>query len=547
MLPPFSQRIKLRIRYLQKKVNILYKNIPLNSTTIIVCATLVFLGVRNTSHVPYLQTWYITVLLIALYRFLLLAFYKHSSNHTKIHLQLYFIGSLATAACWGIIGSLLMPADHIGQMIIIIIMTGISAGALQSLTVNLPIILIYLTLMAIPLCIWLFLQNEPGYFFIFLSMCMYYVFATFSAYRTNRILSEVLKLHFINLTLMENITESNIELHQSNTLLAQQENDTNIVNKLNKILQLCQNSEEAYAAVKNAGEQLFPNINAAFSINDAYDVQHLVVEWGSQHIVQPSFNSDDCWALRSGDIYKVKAGKTDELCHHYTTPPEGTSHCIPLNVSTGQFGLLYFNIPKNMSLSSHTKQMMTTFAETIKVGISSIKLQEELRQQATHDPLTGLYNRRYLTEALDRELNHILRNSGKLCVAFFDIDGFKKYNDFHGHDAGDEVLKMLAGIITKSIRKVDIISRFGGEEFVLVLVDTDIDKVLTTLENFKKEVCTMRVPFKNGFLDPISISIGVAEAPKNGNTVDTIIQAADNAMYIAKKAGGNQIVVAGAE
>jgi diguanylate cyclase (GGDEF)-like protein len=189
--------------------------------------------------------------------------------------------------------------------------------------------------------------------------------------------------------------------------------------------------------------------------------------------------------------------------------------------------------------------MMTVFAETVKVGLSNIKLHEELQQQATQDPLTGLYNRRYLNDALEREMKHIKRNSETLCVAFFDLDHFKKYNDLYGHEAGDEVLKTIADILTKRIRKIDILCRYGGEEFVLVLVNTNIDKVMFILEQFREEMSNMKIKFKEGYLESVTISMGLAEAPKHGVTVDTIIQSADDAMYEAKKLGGNRIIVAG--
>jgi diguanylate cyclase (GGDEF)-like protein len=462
-------------------------------------------------------------------------------------LILFVIGTTATAACWGLVGSVLMPShDYAGQMIIVIIMAGVAAGATQSIHVNLLIISLYLSLMTIPLCIWLLLQDTPGYFTIFLSMTMYYIFSMISAYRSNAIINRVLKLHFINLTLMENITESNMELQERNTLLFRQEYDTTLINKLNKTLQLCETLEEAYPAIKDAAEQLFNNFNGALTVTETSDTQRVVVQWGNVHLLPALFPTHDCWALRSGALYKVKTNKPELLCHHYHygSPPEGKCRCIPLISPNGIFGLLFLNIPDNIAITKHLKQTMTIFAETVKVGLISIQFQMELRQQATHDPLTGLYNRRYLNDLLERELKHIERDSGTLCIALFDIDSFKKFNDTYGHEAGDEALKMASKILISRIRKVDILCRYGGDEFVLVLVNTDIEKTVSLLDAFRIDISQQRIPLKGSFLDPCTVSIGVAEASKHGMTVDKLIEAADNAMYIAKKSGGNKVVAA---
>jgi diguanylate cyclase (GGDEF)-like protein len=175
-----------------------------------------------------------------------------------------------------------------------------------------------------------------------------------------------------------------------------------------------------------------------------------------------------------------------------------------------------------------------------KISVSNSKLidySKNLYQQSIHDSLTGLFNRRYLDETLPRELQRVMREQQSLCIAMLDLDLFKTFNDTHGHAAGDAVLKFVATLLQDTFRESDISCRFGGEEFLVVLINTDIASAKMRLERFREMVKKGKVSFQGQVLPPMTVSIGVAEAPRQGTTVDEIIRVADQALYVAKHAG----------
>ncbi len=171
------------------------------------------------------------------------------------------------------------------------------------------------------------------------------------------------------------------------------------------------------------------------------------------------------------------------------------------------------------------------------LSLSNLKLREELREQAIHDPLTGLCNRRFLEENLGRELHRARRGNSPLCVVMLDLDNFKLFNDTFGHDAGDALLRELAQVMRDKLRKSDICCRYGGDEFVLVLPDSSLADTLQRVE----QICAV---MKETQIRPdtITVSAGIAAASEKGSTTAELLQAADTAMYAAKQAGRNRVV-----
>lgn len=170
------------------------------------------------------------------------------------------------------------------------------------------------------------------------------------------------------------------------------------------------------------------------------------------------------------------------------------------------------------------------------------RLQEALREQATRDALTGLFNRRYLDETLDRELARAMREGYPVAVMMIDIDFFKRLNDTYGHLAGDEVLRALAGILTQSARTEDVICRFGGEEFAAVLPKMPLNVALERAEGWRAAFAALPMTFGE-FELRATLSVGVAAFPGDGRSRDALIDAADNALYRAKAGGRNRVEV----
>jgi diguanylate cyclase (GGDEF)-like protein/PAS domain S-box-containing protein len=175
--------------------------------------------------------------------------------------------------------------------------------------------------------------------------------------------------------------------------------------------------------------------------------------------------------------------------------------------------------------------------QLIEIGL----LQSKLREQAIRDPLTNLFNRRYLEETLDRELARAMREDYPVCIIMIDLDHFKRVNDTYGHEAGDQVLKALAVTLSEECRRGDFACRYGGEEFVVVMPNITMDTAYERAENIRQSLNSLRVPYKRYNLT-ITISMGIACHPSNGESRETILRAADQAMYGAKEAGRDHIL-----
>ena len=178
------------------------------------------------------------------------------------------------------------------------------------------------------------------------------------------------------------------------------------------------------------------------------------------------------------------------------------------------------------------------------IGITrdiSTRKQHELllQEQAIRDGLTGLYNRRYLDETLPRELARVRRDSKPLAIIMADLDFFKRVNDTHGHDAGDEVLRQFAALLRQSAREGDIACRYGGEEFILVMPGLNLDSAFERSEALRTELASKAITV-NGTSITITISAGIAMFPTHSEDADTLIKYADLALYQAKHRGRNR-------
>jgi diguanylate cyclase (GGDEF)-like protein/PAS domain S-box-containing protein len=176
-------------------------------------------------------------------------------------------------------------------------------------------------------------------------------------------------------------------------------------------------------------------------------------------------------------------------------------------------------------------------AHLIEIGL----LQSKLREQAIRDPLTDLFNRRYLEETLDRELSRAAREEYPICIIMIDLDHFKRINDTYGHEAGDVVLKAIADVLAEQSRRGDFACRYGGEEFVIVMPNVGLETAYERAESLRQSLTLLRVPYEYYSLS-VTISMGIACFPENGQTREVILRAADQAMYAAKDAGRDHIL-----
>jgi diguanylate cyclase (GGDEF)-like protein len=199
---------------------------------------------------------------------------------------------------------------------------------------------------------------------------------------------------------------------------------------------------------------------------------------------------------------------------------------------------------RNPSLGEAELSFNTTFAAQVGLSVANIRLREALRAQSTKDPLTGLYNRRYLQEMLDREIRRAIRSEQALGILMLDLDHFKKFNDTFGHEAGDAVLRETGSFLVRSIRAEDFVCRYGGEEFVVVLPTADLRAAEARAQRIRAKLRDLVIMHNGRSLGLITASIGVAALPHHGTGEKELLQAADAALYRAKREGRDRVAVA---
>jgi diguanylate cyclase (GGDEF)-like protein len=270
-----------------------------------------------------------------------------------------------------------------------------------------------------------------------------------------------------------------------------------------------------------------------------------VARWGDEALVEPMFSLEDCWAMRRGRPHEVVDPNSSLLCRHFIHPPETGYLCLPLMVQGETLGVFCLGAPpmKNGEARVNQHQLAVTVGEAIKLSFSNLRLRERLRSQATRDKLTGLFNRRYLEDSLPRELHRALRRNAPLSLAMLDLDHFKLFNDTYGHDAGDVMLRESGRVLRENLRMSDIACRYGGEEFLVVLPDSPVEETWQRVEQIRLLFKEIQIRYGHELLGTITVSAGIAGLPQHGSTPDELLRAADNAMYAAKEAGRNCVVL----
>jgi diguanylate cyclase (GGDEF)-like protein/PAS domain S-box-containing protein len=241
----------------------------------------------------------------------------------------------------------------------------------------------------------------------------------------------------------------------------------------------------------------------------------------------------------------VDSGEPFEIEYRLNDATKGfrwyLDRAVPLRDTSGTI-IKWFGTCTDIDDQMQTQELLQ---EQIKQHTAALmEANERLQQESIHDPLTGLYNRRYLEDTLEREVRLALRGAHSLSVIMFDLDHFKKFNDSYGHHAGDAVLRDTAGLLATSVRAEDIVCRYGGEEFVIILPMADFKTAYSRAQRICGEMRELYVLHEGTALGRITISGGVAALPEHGVLPKQLLQAADAALYRAKKEGRDRIVAA---
>lgn len=345
------------------------------------------------------------------------------------------------------------------------------------------------------------------------------------------------------------LREANEQLRLSVAELEQHNTDMTLLNEMSTALQTCATVEEAYLVAEPFASRLFADFAGALYLRDASrGLVEAVAVWGNPPPNIRVFAPDECGALTEGRTYRVGASGPDQRCTHMEDSGPSSYVCVPLMAQNEILGTLtVFGDPPDPRRSLDRRgKLVVMVAGHLALSLANLQLREQFRNQSIRDPLTELFNRRYLDETLEREIQRALRYQSTVGVIMLDIDHFKRFNDTYGHDVGDALLHEMGSFLRECTRSQDIACRYGGEEFTLILPDASLQGTHRRAEQVCEDIRRMQVDHQGVSLGMITISLGVACFPEHGTTRESLIRAADRALLAAKAAGRNRVVVADA-
>jgi diguanylate cyclase (GGDEF)-like protein/PAS domain S-box-containing protein len=310
-----------------------------------------------------------------------------------------------------------------------------------------------------------------------------------------------------------------------------------------ELLQACHGVEEAYEVIAKAAPRFFSEASGTvFMFPPSRDALEVRASWGAAAASPPrGFAPEDCWALRRGQPHFVADSRHGLMCPHVRAPHPGSTLCQPLIAQGDVMGILH--LEASSPLKEDLRRRASVVGEQMSMALANLGLRETLRNQSIRDPLTGLFNRRYLEETLERELRRAIRSGEPLGVLMIDVDHFKQFNDLHGHEAGDYVLREVAATLRRATRAGDVASRMGGEEMVILLPGADLLQAERKADQLRDQVSQLEMKQLGNALGQVTISIGVSVLPNHGEGAAELLRIADSAMYRSKREGRNRVSV----
>jgi diguanylate cyclase (GGDEF)-like protein len=321
--------------------------------------------------------------------------------------------------------------------------------------------------------------------------------------------------------------------------------ETALLLEMGELLQASKTLDEACTVIGQFAPQFFDQQpGCMFMFNASHKLLEERSSWGSRSIAQSRaiFAADDCWALRRGQTHWYDPTTVRMPCKHVGEVGPKGSLCQPLLAQGEVLGILH--VTSEEPLSDDFRKRGEIVGEQLSMALANLALREKLRNQSIRDPLTGLFNRRYTEETLDREIHRAARSAESLAVLMLDVDHFKRFNDTFGHEAGDQVLCEIGKVLTSHTRASDVVSRMGGEELLVVLPGARGEDAERKAQELRAEISKLRIVHAGRDLGEVTISIGVALHPQHGAASSELLRVADAALYAAKREGRDRVVVA---
>lgn len=311
--------------------------------------------------------------------------------------------------------------------------------------------------------------------------------------------------------------------------------------EMSRYLQSCNTLAEASDVLSRFLPDLFDAKNG--TIHLSFTKSHLfelTAHWGHSDVPQ-TITQEECWSIRRGQTYVTTTDPSALRCSH-NHADHTPSICLPLSTQGNIIGLLHLsNFLDENTYSELGINFAEAVAEQISLSISNLQLRDNLRQQSIRDPLTGAFNRRYLEEFLSKELARAQRRTTPIGVMMLDVDHFKRFNDEFGHDAGDVVLREVAQTLARAVRTSDIVCRYGGEEFAVVMPELNEPRIRERAEALRMAIENLQLHHGSQSLPSVTISIGYAIFPEHAEDITNLFLSADTALYRAKASGRNRV------
>jgi diguanylate cyclase (GGDEF)-like protein len=340
---------------------------------------------------------------------------------------------------------------------------------------------------------------------------------------------------------------SNDELAATVEQLKDRANDAGLRKAARDELQLCVTTKEAQrCVVRHIQEIVTGSRGALMMINNSRNMLEITESWDNPASLADGCSLESCCAVRMGRTRWRRPGESEVNCSHFTDSAPENYICIPLAAQGETLGLVYldFPTPEVAALADSRMPVVVAMVELASMAIAGLELRARLEAQSIRDGLTGLFNRRFMEIALERELHRAARKGVPLALMMLDVDHFKNFNDNFGHEAGDAVLREAANCFLACVRAEDIVCRYGGEEFIIILPEITRELAVERAEQIRRAVGNLKVQFKARSLNRISISVGMAMYPDPVKDAEELLRMADRALYEAKHAGRDQLQIA---
>jgi diguanylate cyclase (GGDEF)-like protein len=330
--------------------------------------------------------------------------------------------------------------------------------------------------------------------------------------------------------------------------LEQQRTESRLLDELGSQLWGSHTLDKAYKAIEEYMPCLFPGQVGALYISSQVQGLKTAARWGDGRFSNQLIPGENCPALHDRRAYRHENEKCSTLCRGLPqtdlAPEETDLLCLPLVAQQEVLGMLHFQFQVKQKLD-HWEMLAQIIADRITLAISNLRFRNVLRIQSMRDPLTNLFNRRYMLDMLKKEFSYSSRHHSQLSLVIVDIDYFKRFNDTYGHASGDFVLRSLGAYLLSHIRKEDSAGRYGGEEMLLILPESSPDNAMKKAKALWRGLRQLTIPVNRSDPQKITVSMGVASFPDHGHTVEEVLDAAEKALVDAKSGGRDRVILAG--